>query len=377
MLKNAATQTVTASLGTTKSCVLIGDDVKLTCTASIGCCSSSRVWEKVGAVTSLLNDGVSSDSSKYVEDYNGGGTIGGSIGFSLIIKNVQTSDFGVNYKCRYGLTSSNELFLNATLCDCGECAGQDYGWSILGDVIGTIIILIFTQIKIGEPKTTLIVGGLTFIISAVVNAIIAVPIGYYVCHCVDGTAPVLIVLGLGSSKIIGVIVLKIAITKLKQGFGDDVMIGASGLNDVALKDGELMLDPDVDGIDASLMLSTNRGLVDIFTDECLLSPLHGAIGAPTVQVEQSSYSVTTGKTVVLVCTVTSDLTITSVEWERNVDGIKTTIVTNTNKYSVSSTTTPSLTIFNAEFSDEGTYTCVASNRDGTGQSTTTLRVTGR
>jgi hypothetical protein len=43
------------------------------------------------------------------------------------------------------------------------------------------------------------------------------------------------------------------------------MIGASELNDVALKDGELMLDPDVDGIDASLMLSTNKGLVDIFT----------------------------------------------------------------------------------------------------------------
>ena len=80
---------------------------------------------------------------------------------------------------------------------------------------------------------------------------------------------------------------------------------------------------------------------------------------------------------ILVCTVTSDLTITSVEWERNVDGIKTTIVTNTKKYSGSSTTTPSLTIFNAESSDVGTYTCVAFNRDGTGQSTTTLRVTGR
>jgi hypothetical protein len=61
------------------------------------------------------------------------------------------------------------------------------------------------------------------------------------------------------------------------GFGDDVMIGASELNDVALKDGELMLGPDVDGIDASLMLSTNKGLVDIFTDECLLSPLHGTV----------------------------------------------------------------------------------------------------
>jgi hypothetical protein len=57
------------------------------------------------------------------------------------------------------------------------------------------------------------------------------------------------------------------------GFGDDVMIGASELNDVALKDGELMLDPDVDGIDASLRISTNKGLVEIFTDECLLSPI--------------------------------------------------------------------------------------------------------
>jgi hypothetical protein len=55
------------------------------------------------------------------------------------------------------------------------------------------------------------------------------------------------------------------------GFGDDVMIDASELNDVALNDGELMLDHDVDGIDSSLMLSTNNGLVEIFTDECLLS----------------------------------------------------------------------------------------------------------
>ena len=57
------------------------------------------------------------------------------------------------------------------------------------------------------------------------------------------------------------------------GFGDDVMIGASELNDVALKDGELMLDPDVDGIDASLMISTNKGLVEVFTDEYLLSSI--------------------------------------------------------------------------------------------------------
>ena len=103
------------------------------------------------------------------------------------------------------------------------------------------------------------------------------------------------------------------------------------------------------------------------------------IGVPTVQVQQSSYSVTTGNTVTLVCTVTSNLAITNVQWQRNVNGGITTITsnTNTNKYSGSTTTTPSLTIFNAASSDVGTYTCFASNNVGTGQSTTTtLSVTG-
>jgi hypothetical protein len=96
------------------------------------------------------------------------------------------------------------------------------------------------------------------------------------------------------------------------------------------------------------------------------------IGVPTVQVQQPSYSVTTGSTVTLVCTVTSNLAITSVKWQRNVGGSITTINsnTNTNKYSGSTTTTPSLTIFNAASSDVGTYTCFASNSVGTGQSMT-------
>jgi hypothetical protein len=75
----------------------------------------------------------------------------------------------------------------------------------------------------------------------------------------------------------------------------------------------------------------------------------------------------------LLGTVTSNLAITSVQWQRNVGGSITTINsnTNTNKYSGSTTTTPSLTIFNAASSDVGTYTCFASNSVGTGQSTTT------
>ena len=81
----------------------------------------------------------------------------------------------------------------------------------------------------------------------------------------------------------------------------------------------------------------------------------------------------TGNTVTLVCTVSSNLPVTSVQWQRNVGGTITTINsnTNTNKYSGSTTTTPSLTIFSVQQSDAGTYTCFASNSVGTGQSTTT------
>ena len=98
---------------------------------------------------------------------------------------------------------------------------------------------------------------------------------------------------------------------------------------------------------------------------------------PTVQVQQSSYSVNTGNTVTLACTVSSSLPITNVYWQRNIGGSGTTITTtNTNKYSGSTTTTPSLTIFSVQQSDVGTYTCYGSNRVGTDQSSTTLSVTG-
>ncbi|XP_071136120.1 mucin-22-like isoform X4 [Mytilus edulis] len=98
---------------------------------------------------------------------------------------------------------------------------------------------------------------------------------------------------------------------------------------------------------------------------------------PTVQVQQPSYSVTTGSSVTLVCTVTSTLTVNNVYWQRNNGGGTTQISTNTNKYSGSTPGTPSLTIFNADQSDVATYTCFATNSVGTGQSTTTqLSVTG-
>lgn len=75
----------------------------------------------------------------------------------------------------------------------------------------------------------------------------------------------------------------------------------------------------------------------------------------------------------LVCTVTGVLPVSYVYWDRNINGVLTQITstTNTNKYNGSTPGTPSLTIFNADQSDAGSYTCLATNVEGTGHSTTT------
>jgi hypothetical protein len=84
------------------------------------------------------------------------------------------------------------------------------------------------------------------------------------------------------------------------------------------------------------------------------------VDPPFVTVNQSLYYVQTGNMVTLVCNVSSSLPLTDVQWEKNSNGTITTINTesNTEKYSGSSTNTPSLTIFYAELSDAGIYTQV-------------------
>lgn len=86
-----------------------------------------------------------------------------------------------------------------------------------------------------------------------------------------------------------------------------------------------------------------------------------------------SYSVTPGNTVVLQCLVISTLTLKSVYWQRNIGGgiKRISFKTDNNKYSGSTITSPSLTIFNAAQNDVGIYTCFAINGVGTGHSTTT------
>lgn len=93
------------------------------------------------------------------------------------------------------------------------------------------------------------------------------------------------------------------------------------------------------------------------------------IAIPVVTVAQSNYPVGYGNSVQLVCTVTATPTHSQVYWTKLQSGQEVTINTaNSAKYSGSTVNNPSLTINNADLSDETFYVCKASNSVGLGQS---------
>lgn len=101
--------------------------------------------------------------------------------------------------------------------------------------------------------------------------------------------------------------------------------------------------------------------------------------SPTVTITNDAINVVQGNSVTLDCTVSSNLALTSVYWQRNTNGAITTInptINNpNNKYSGSTTSNPALTIFNADIVDAGDYTCFAVSSAGTGQSNIVTRLT--
>ncbi|XP_052103233.1 hemicentin-1-like [Mytilus californianus] len=98
------------------------------------------------------------------------------------------------------------------------------------------------------------------------------------------------------------------------------------------------------------------------------------IGAiPVVTIPQSQYSVNVGSSVTMVCTISANPVHTSAFWHKVVNGVATNInLSQTSKYSGSTTTSPSLTVLNAVVADEGYYTCSAQNSVGTGTSSQTF-----
>ncbi|XP_052073546.1 adhesion G protein-coupled receptor F5-like isoform X2 [Mytilus californianus] len=102
---------------------------------------------------------------------------------------------------------------------------------------------------------------------------------------------------------------------------------------------------------------------------------------PNVSINTSSYTIPTGSSVTLECTVSGQSTITSVYWTKytDTDTISITSSTDSNRYRGSTPNTPSLTIVSAVLGDVGQYRCSAVNSDGTGHSpsNTTLHVTSQ
>ncbi|XP_062608381.1 uncharacterized protein LOC134270209 [Saccostrea cucullata] len=91
-------------------------------------------------------------------------------------------------------------------------------------------------------------------------------------------------------------------------------------------------------------------------------------GLPTVAVGQSM-TVSVGSPAIIYCTVSGS--VLSVFWQYQKSGVTTNVdITNTTKYSGSTPTRPSLTIYNVQISDVGNYRCLAINSIGTGQSPT-------
>lgn len=92
---------------------------------------------------------------------------------------------------------------------------------------------------------------------------------------------------------------------------------------------------------------------------------------------QPTYTVTTGQSITLGCSVSGIPAATSVLWKRTSGGVTTDIAIDNSVYQGSSITSPSLVITSANSDHTGSYVCTATNTVGIGRSTTTiLTVTG-
>lgn len=82
-----------------------GDTMELICTVTGSCCSSARKWNGGPSFSLLMNDGAPSDPNKY-------GEIIHSSSFSLLIYNMDRSDFLYDYRCTYGFDDSTRSALS-------------------------------------------------------------------------------------------------------------------------------------------------------------------------------------------------------------------------------------------------------------------------
>ncbi|XP_052061392.1 basement membrane-specific heparan sulfate proteoglycan core protein-like [Mytilus californianus] len=105
------------------------------------------------------------------------------------------------------------------------------------------------------------------------------------------------------------------------------------------------------------------------TGQSTQGTLNVAGNIPIVTVPTSAYIVNVDSSITLACQVAAEPTHDSVYWQKVIGANTNIIQIDGEKYSGSSVSHPSLTIFNAQFSDTGAYYCYAANTLGTGYST--------
>ncbi|VDI63072.1 Hypothetical predicted protein, partial [Mytilus galloprovincialis] len=98
---------------------------------------------------------------------------------------------------------------------------------------------------------------------------------------------------------------------------------------------------------------------------------------PILSIGPKKYNSMFGQSVTVHCGILSSSPILNVFWERNTSTEVITITPGLSGIEGSTTEDPALTILVTSYSDSGTYTCLAENSDGVGQSeSVTLLVTG-
>ncbi|XP_061169583.1 hemicentin-1-like [Saccostrea echinata] len=127
--------------------------------------------------------------------------------------------------------------------------------------------------------------------------------------------------------------------------------------------------------DAGVYECRATNVIDTSTDSARLT-VSGSI--PVVSLPTTNYQITYGQNVTLRCSISATPNISSVQWERLVNGVYQSIPTPSSKYYGSSITDYDLTIVNLVFNDTGVYRCTATNQVGRGVSpnTASLQVLG-
>ncbi|XP_071178853.1 myosin light chain kinase, smooth muscle-like [Mytilus edulis] len=84
-------------------------------------------------------------------------------------------------------------------------------------------------------------------------------------------------------------------------------------------------------------------------------------GPPELTTKKDQYSVTTGESVTLECIVNANPSVVAIRWTRNLNGAITEIDNKSTRFSGNKPSNPSLTILSTSITDQGCYTCFASN----------------